>query len=323
MSDVMFYEVFEEEKAAIIKHLPGTIDAKFAKETIQELGEAPPSPFISIRTQSVIPGGWAGDLKAVLTRSQGYDHIVEFHQQNKTKIAYGYLGDYCSRAVAEQAILMMMALLRKLKKQTRNFTAFSRDGLTGHGCAGRKTLVAGVGHIGREIVALAKALGMQVRGFDIEKKIDDLDYVPLDEGLKWAEIVHCALPLTDVTRGMLDYGTFQKGGPYLVFINIARGEISPVGDLKRLLDEGIVGSVGLDVYQDEPALAYEMRAGARREPAGGRNALIELSEHDSVLFTPHNAFNTEDALKRKVQLSVEAVISYLKDGTFPQAVPVA
>ena len=70
--------------------------------------------------------------------------------------------DRLDRAVAEQAILLVMALLRKLPQQTQQFPRFHRDGLTGHECAGKKLLVVGVGNIGSEVVRIGQALGMAV-----------------------------------------------------------------------------------------------------------------------------------------------------------------
>ncbi len=239
MTDVMFYEAFEEEEQEIKRILPREIRAGFTPKTIQEEGALPlPAALISIRTQSRIPLEWGQSLKGILTRSQGYDHVLAFRRECKTDIDCGFLGNYCSRAVAEQAALMMMALLRKLKKQEGNFISFSRDGLTGLECKGRKVLVVGVGNIGREIVDIARGLRMAVMGVDIDPALKDLDYVALSEGMAWADVVFCALSLTEKTDGMLDYRAFEKARQGVVFINIARGEISPVGDLKKLLDEG-------------------------------------------------------------------------------------
>jgi len=210
MIDVMFYEAFEEEEKAIKKILPTHIRAQFTGKTIQEQNDnVPPAQLISIRTQSLVPKDWAKRIKGILTRSQGYDHLLDLSREIVADIACGYLGSYCARAVAEQAILMMMALFRKLKKQLTHFETFTRDGLTGLECRGRRAFIAGVGNIGSEIVDITKGLRMQVKGFDIEQKIKDLSYASLTEGVKWADVVFCALPLTKETEGMLNYKVFQ------------------------------------------------------------------------------------------------------------------
>ncbi|MCK5179920.1 MAG: hypothetical protein KAR32_10350, partial [Candidatus Omnitrophica bacterium] len=321
MMDVMFYEAFEEEEREIRKILPEEIRAGFTPKTIQEEGASQvPSTLISIRTQSRVPLIWAKDLKGLLTRSQGHDHVDAFRRESKAEMSCGFLGNYCARAVAEQAALMMMSLLRKLKSQEKKFMSFARDGLTGLECAGRKVLVVGVGNIGTQIVDIARGLRMDVRGVDLVENIKDLQYVSLSEGIAWADVVLCALSLTEKTNGMLDYRAFEKARQGMVFVNVARGEISPIEDLKKLLDEGTIAAIGLDVYPQEGLLADSLRA---QKPAEGPQGkiLLELAKDERVLLTPHNAFNTKEALGQKASLTVESVISYLNKGTFPYSIP--
>src|SRR5271170_1116275 len=170
--NVHFYEAFEEEIVVLRQYLPAHVRAHFTPHTIQETSDTePPAELISIRTQSVIPPAWAGKVRGVVSRTTGYDHLLG------CRIPCGYLLHYCSHAVAEQAILLVMALLRKLPAQIAQFPAFHRDGLTGSECAGKKLLVAGVGNIGAEIAKIGQALGMQVRGVDLVQKHESISYV--------------------------------------------------------------------------------------------------------------------------------------------------
>jgi len=321
--DVMFYEVFKEEEKELRRLLPKGIDAGYTWKTVQEADEAsPPAGLISIRTQSIIPPDWAKKIKAILARSQGHDHLVKFRRETGSSAALGFLGNYCSRAVAEQAVLMMLALMRKLSLQEKQFASFSRDGLTGTECRGRKALVIGVGNIGREIVDIARGLKMDVKGVDIAPTLSGLEYVPFKEGLAWAEVVFCALSLTEQTQGMLNVEALGCVRTGCVFVNIARGEIAPLDDLQRLLEEGKIAGLGLDVYEEEGVLADALRAGNPERPCQAKR-LLELSQDGRVVFTPHNAFNTKEALQEKSSLTVASVIAYLKEGEFPFPVPQA
>lgn len=321
MPTVAFYEAFEEEQAAIKKYLPESIEAQLTDKTIQESGDtAPPASLISIRTQSHIPEGWEKGLKGVLTRSHGYDHLLKYQRESKSGIALGFLESYCARAVAEQAVMAAMILLRKLKKQVKNFETFRREGLTGRESKGRKILVAGVGNIGGEIVRIARGLEMDVKGFDIDHRIKGLDYVSLEQGAAWADVMVCALPLTEETAGMIGAGVLRKTNPGLIYVNISRGEISPVADLKDLLDEGILGGISMDVYPDEAHFAHRLRNKGAPDTPDGR-IIDDLARRDNVLFTPHNAFNTQEALDHKASLSAGAISYFLKHGTFPTPVP--
>ncbi len=321
MTDVMFYEVFKEEEAALRKILPKSLRAVFTWETIQESKDRKPSAtLISIRTQSRIPSEWAPQLKGILTRSQGFDHLVSFRQKAQEKIHYGYLGDYCSRAVAEHAILAMLALLRKLKTQIKHFSQFKRDQITGFECKGRNALVVGVGNIGKEIAQIAHGLGMNVKGGDVVKRLESLSYVSLAKGLAWADVVFCSPELTDKTRGLLSYATLKQVKRGAIFINIARGEISPLAGLKRLLDEKRISALGLDVFEEENDIAEDLR-GYSQELRETSRLILDLKDRDNVIFTPHNAFNTKEALGRKASLAVESIQVFLKTGRFPWPVP--
>ena len=123
--DVFFYEAFEEEEQALRRLLPPGLRTGFVPSTIQEHGDHhPPAPIISIRTQSEIPPTWASELRAILARTTGYDHLKTYRDQTGSKLPCGYLPKYCSRAVAEQAMLLWMSLLRKLPAQMEHFKSY-------------------------------------------------------------------------------------------------------------------------------------------------------------------------------------------------------
>jgi D-lactate dehydrogenase len=314
--DVFFYEVFEEEQAALRRHLPAGIRAGFESGSIQESGHTqPPAGLISIRTQSLIPAAWAPALSGILSRSTGFDHIRRYRQACSVNVPSGYLPLYCSRAVAEQALLLWLGLMRKLPAQTAQFSCFDRDGLTGMECEGKTLVVAGVGNIGSKVCSIGRALGMEALGVDIVRKHPSIRYMERDEALPKADIIVCAMNLTGQNRGYFDYETLKKAKPGAVFVNIARGELSPAGDLLRLLEEGHLAGVGMDVYEDEGELAARLRSGDPPRDAA-MEEIMELSRRRDTMLTPHNAFNTREALERKAAQSVEQVEYFLRNGSF-------
>jgi D-lactate dehydrogenase len=319
--DVVFYEVFAEETEAIKRFLPRNVKARFMAQPLREQDSGcHPARVISIRTQSRIPLSWATHLNGILTRSRGYDHLASYCREAGINIACGHLGDYCSRAVAEHAVMAMMALLRKLKRQIQSFDAFSRDHLTGVECRGRHALIVGVGCVGAQIVDIARGLRMEVKGVDIVARFRDLEYVSLREGLRWADVIFCACCLTGQTRGLLRYNVLKQARAGGVFINIARGEISPIEDLARLLSEGILSGLSLDVYEQEGVLADHLK-GTRRSATVAIKKFLKLKNKDNIIFTPHNAFNTQEALEAKARLSAQAIQHFLQKGAFPAPVP--
>lgn len=314
--DVFFYEAFEEEEQALRSFLPPNLRAGFVPSTIQERGDhCPPAPIISIRTQSEIPPGWAFQLQAILARTTGYDHLKAYRDRTGSKLPCGHLPKYCSRAVAEQAMLLWMSLLRKLPAQTEHFRNFDRDGLTGFECEGKNLLVVGVGNIGSEIVRIGTGLGMNVLGVDVVRRHTSVYYVPIEEGLSNADVVVCSMNLTSSNTGFFNserFRTFRKGA---LFVNVARGEMSPPTDILRALDDGILSGVGLDVYDHESVVAVSLRAGKPTDDPSVL-AVLELAKRMNVILTPHNAFNTHESVKRKSRQTMEQLAHFREHGVF-------
>jgi D-lactate dehydrogenase len=300
--DAFFYEAFPEEAAELRALLPPSLRAGFAPETLQESGQAaPPARLLCIRTQSKIPAPWFAGLDGVLARTTGWDHLVGL------PVPSGHLPEYCTRAVAEHAMLLWAALLRRLPRQAAQFARFDRGGLTGGECAGRRLLVVGVGRIGHEIARIGRGLDMEVRGVDLVRRHADVEYVSPGEGIPWADVIACAMNLTAENRGWFDAARLRVARRGAIFVNVSRGELSPAAGLARLLDEGVLGGVGLDVYEDEATLAVALRAGRGSFPLAGR---------PDALLTPHNAFNTAEAVERKARQTVAEVEKFLKERRF-------
>jgi phosphoglycerate dehydrogenase-like enzyme len=126
--------------------------------------------------------------------------------------------------------------------------------------------------------------------------------------------------LTPANTGYFNYETLKSAKPGALFVNIARGEQSVPSDLKRLLDEGILGGVAMDVFPDENQLGIALRQNKVIENSELKT-IKELAGYPNVILTPHNAFNTAEAVTRKSEQSVQQVVSYLNTGKFLWDVP--
>lgn len=317
--DAWFYEAFEEEAEAIRASLPEGFHAGFCAETLAESGHtAPPAPLISTRTQSFVPDGWHAALGAVLSRSTGYDHLLALR-------AAGFEGDlghlplYCHRAVAEHALLMILALARKLPLQRRSFERFHRDGLTGRELKGRRAAVFGVGNIGHELCGMLAALGMDVVGVDPAGR-QGPPRTTRDDALATADVLVCTMDLNDGNVDYFDLTTLRRARPGALFVNVSRGELSRSTVLLQLLEEGHLGGVALDVYDKEPTLALPLRSGEIPTHPEALAAL-ELSRRTDAICTPHNAFNSSEAVRRKAEQAVEQALAWTASGSFVWPVP--
>lgn len=323
MRDITFYEAFEEEADELRHYMPDGIDAGYTTATIQEEGgDAPPARVISTRTQSRIPPGWLSRIDAVLTRSTGYDHLLWIRGSDTPDLSLGHLPLYCARAVAEQAMLFWTALLRRLPAQQKAFTRFHRDGLTGRETLGRRLAVIGVGQIGFEVVAIGRALGMDVVGVDLVEKHAGVTYASPEEALDGADVVVAAMNLNETNRGYFTRDRLRRCRPGAIFVNVSRGEFSPAPVLLDLLVDGHLGGVGLDVYDGESRLAVALRQGETLDDSDQAvRAVLALRDRDNVIMTPHNAFNTIEAVGRKSSQSVQQLLHLREHGAFLWPVP--
>ncbi|BBO35946.1 NAD(P)-dependent oxidoreductase [Lacipirellula parvula] len=322
MLDVYFYEAFEEEAEALRRLLPASFTAGYTDLTIQETSHAaPPARVISVRTQSILPLAWAPELQAIISRSTGYDHLTAYAAATKAPVALGYLPLYCHRAVAEQAMLLWMALLRRLPVQMRQFHDFHRDGITGFECEGRTLAVVGVGHIGREVCRIGAALGMRVVAVDRAPTHADVNYVSIDEALPQADVLVCAMDLNASNHGYFGADQWKQVKRGAVFVNVSRGELSPSAELVAALNAGQLSAVGMDVYNHEPKLAVALRTKQPSDDAEVQ-ATLELARRDDVICTPHNAFNSFEAVERKSDHSVQQIVALRNTGKFLWNAPV-
>lgn len=321
--DAFFYEAFAEE-AERLRHYAAEAGLRVGHtpQTIQEAGHAaPPAPVVSLRTQSLLPPEWAGQVAGILTRSTGYDHLLAYRAAAGGGPPLGYLPLYCVRAVAEQALLLWTALLRRLPRQLEQFERFRRDHLSGRENPGKILAIFGVGHIGYEIGRIASALGLIVRGVDPVRRHADVAYVEPEAALAEADIVVCAMNLTPRNRGYFTTTRLAQTKRKPILVNVARGEFTPATVLEAALDEGILSGVALDVYNEESILAPALRSGNRAALTPDNHALLRLRERPDVLCTPHNAFNTLEAVERKSEQSVRTLLHFRKTGQFLWPVP--
>jgi D-lactate dehydrogenase len=213
-----------------------------------------------------------------------------------------------------------MALLRRLPRQTAQFRTFHRDGITGRECAGSTLVVVGVGNIGHETCAIGRALGMRVLGVDVEERHADVKYTDVATALPQADVLVAAMDLNRANLGYFDLAKLRRVKPGAVFVNISRGELSPSTTLLAALEAGHLAGVGLDVFDHEAKLATSLRAGVPTDDLEAA-ATLALANRDDCLLTPHNAFNTAEAVHRKSEHSVEQIVAFRERGEFLWPVP--
>lgn len=209
--------------------------------------------------------------------------------------------------IAEHAVALMLSLTRNLPQFARRMDegqwARGRGYTAGMSTVSGKTLlVLGLGGIGTEVARRGEALGMRVIATRNSSREGPpfVSYVGLpDETLtlaKEAHIIVNALPLTDVTRGLIDADFFAATQDGSYFINVGRGATVVTDDLVAALQSGRLAGAGLDVTDPEPL------------PPD--HALWGL---DNVIITPHISGSGGDR-SRHMLVMEENIRRYLAGG---------
>jgi D-lactate dehydrogenase len=233
----------------------------------------------------------------VALRCAGYNN-VDLEAAARLGIIVVRVPSYSPNAVAEHTLALMLSLNRKIHRahnrvRERNF---SLDGLVGFDMAGKTAAVIGTGQIGAIVARLLWHLRCDVLAVDpySDDFLTDLGvrYVDLDEALSRADIVTLNCPLTDETHHLIndDRLAVMKRGAMLV--NTGRGALIDTHAVLRALKTEQIGSMALDVYEEEGDLFFEDRSDEILDD----DNFARLLTYPNVLITAHQAFLTHEAL---------------------------
>jgi len=261
-------------------------------------------------------------LKMIATRSTGYDHI-DLEACRQRGVIVCNVPTYGENTVAEQALALLLALTRKIVssvERTRH-GSFSVDELRGSDLAGKTAGVIGTGHIGRHMIRMLKGLNMTVLATDAhpDKQLAaelGFTYVDLDHLLKNSDVVTLHAPAIKETFHMLDEARLRLMKKTAFLINTARGSLIDTKALTQVLGDGHLAGVGLDVLEEECSVKEErlLLSSNFHQECDLQTVLADhvLLNHPRVIITPHNAFNTTEALHRILETTVENIEAYSK-----------
>lgn len=260
-------------------------------------------------------------LKLIATRSTGFDHI-DLAATKARGVAVANVPFYGEHTVAEFAFALLLALSRRIidaDERVRETGTFSHDNLRGFDLSGKTIGVVGCGHIGAHAIKMANGFGMKVLGFDVTRN-DDLShtlnftYTTLSELLAASDIVTLHVPYNAHTHHLINrenINSFKKGS-YL--INTSRGAVVETQALVEALKNGIIAGAALDVLEEEGDMNDEAVLLTSSHPnAEAIKIALEnhyLIEHPRVIVTPHVAFNTQEAVERILNTTIENIKNF-------------
>jgi D-lactate dehydrogenase len=264
-------------------------------------------------------------LKLICTRSTGYDHI-NISVAKKNNVCVCNIPSYGENTVAEHTFALILALSRNIHKSyvktLRN--DFSLDGLMGFDLKNKTLGVVGAGKIGLHVIRIAKSFGMNIIAFDVNQdnfiaEVLDFKYVSFKELLGSSDIVSLHAPYNEKTHHMINKDTVKllKKGSFL--INTSRGGLVDLDALMMGLDKNIIAGAGLDVIEGEEFIKEEKQL--LYDPKKAESALTLAKDHilfdnEKVIFTPHIAFYSHEALMRILKQTSENIKSYIKGEFF-------
>ena len=202
-------------------------------------------------------------LKLVASRSSAVDHL-DAKAAAKRGVVMAYVPDYGAATVAEHTFALILGVVRRLRQclDMSNRGRGTTERLRGRELHGKTLGVIGTGRVGRRVIRIARAFGMNCLAFDSHPDEDlatglGFRYVTLDHLLRKSDIVTLHIPLPPRTRQILNARRLARAKPGLVLINTARGALVDIDALLAGLQSGQIGGVGLDVLEDEAAFRVD------------------------------------------------------------------
>ncbi len=204
----------------------------------------------------------ASKVKLVQLLSAGYDRC-DIEAARRAGVPICNNGGANAVAVAEHALLLMLAVSRRLVWQHENVAAGRWRGnnwaeVKLYELYGRKLGIIGLGTIGKKVARLGQAFGMDVEYYDITRLTEDqadslgVRFRLMDEILRTSDIVSLHVPLTPLTRHMIGAAQLRLMKPTAYLINTCRGPVVDEPALIEALSNNTIAGAGLDVFDQEP-----------------------------------------------------------------------
>ena len=241
-------------------------------------------------------------VKLIVEAGTGYNNI-DLNAAKERGITVCNIPAYSTERVAHTVIMMILNFASTMQKQIGMLAKGDRSNFTkylqvSHTEVNGKTLgVVGAGHIGIEVIKVAKALGMNILVHTRTPKADGdgIRYVSLDELLEHSDYITLHCPLNEQTKYMINKVAISKMKPSAVIVNTGRGPLINEADLCEALAAKRIAGAGLDVQEVEPP--------AEDSP---------LYTLDNVIITPHMGWKGLETRQRLVGIIRDNVQAFLK-----------
>lgn len=254
-------------------------------------------------------------VKLIALRCAGFNNVDI--KKIDEKLTVVRVPAYSPYAVAEHAVALLLSIDRKIYKayqRTKKYN-FTLNGLLGFDIHGKTVGVIGSGKIGKVFIDIMNGFGCRVLAYDKfqdEKAAKEMnfEYVDLDTLYRESDIISLHCPLTDENYKMINEESLDKMKDGVVLINTSRGKLIDTKSLIKKLEQGKIGGLGLDVYEDEEEFFLnDMSNSYIRD-----EELSILLTMPNVVVTSHQAFFTKEALNKIALDTCENIKEFFETG---------
>ncbi len=323
---VLFVEAEPWEHDELVHRCAYGCQVESRRERLHDLPDADIPPHVSILSTFVNSHVTAEQLdrlpevRLLATRSTGFDH-VDLEACSRRGVIVSNVPHYGENSVAEHTFALLLALTRKLHRCLERTVRgdFSIQGLRGTELFGKTFGCLGAGNIGLKVLRIAGGFGMRRIACELAARPElaaeiGFEYVGLEELLSRSHVLSIHVPHNEKTHHLIDAAALAKLPRGAILVNTARGGIVDPQALIGALRSGHLGGAALDVLEGETAIGEEaeiMSSGYDVETLKSIVRNHALLTMPNVIITPHVAFNSEQAIRRIVDTTIENIHAFL------------
>ena len=238
------------------------------------------------------------DLRTIAYLSSGLATHGDLETAGELGIRFEGIKGYGDRAVAEHAIALALATLKRICEMDREVRANRWRSMRVEEFGAKTFGIIGLGGIGTETARIALGLGARVIAWTRSGRSGGVpvEMLPLKDVLTQSHILSLHLELNPDTQGLIGSDAFALMKPGVILINTARAGIVQETALYHALEAGIVAHAALDVFHREPLPADS--------PLQGR---------ENVTLTPHAAWLTTQAIDRLLVAGLQLLATHIAE----------
>lgn len=254
-------------------------------------------------------------VRLVALRCAGFNH-VDLEAAQELGLLVARVPAYSPHAVAEHTLALILSLNRKIHRAYNRVREgnFALDGLLGFDLAHKTIGVVGTGRIGEIVARILRGFECRVLAFDPvpNPALEPLGvrYVPLPSLLAESQVISLHCPLTPATKHLISADSLRLMQPGAMLVNTSRGALVDTRAVIAALKSGHLGSLGIDVYEEEADLFFEDLSDRFIDD----DVFARLLTFPNVLITGHQGFFTAEALANIAQTTVDNLDAFEATG---------